>query len=255
MRSLVTAAVALAMFVASPLGAQDLEPRVVGRHETHFDPGDAPRAANVRLAASFLDGATIAPRRQLSFDERIGPRTRDRGFEDAETLLRGIPTPGIGGGICQVATTLFVAAFTAGLPVPTVRSHSRLPHYAQPGMDAVIAEDRADLVVGNPFSVPLTIRARADDGLLVIELVAAAEPLVVTWDAHVDETVPIQEREERDRHLSAGAREVLDEGAIGWTVIRTRVVRQGELIRRDRTRVRYHSFRRVVRVGTRPPPS
>ncbi len=248
-------ALALALLMPSASSAQDLQPRVVGRHETRFDTGDAPRAANVMLAASLLDGATIAPRRQLSFDERIGPRTRARGFEDAETLLGGVPTPGIGGGICQVATTLFVAAFTAGLPVPTVRSHSRLPHYASPGMDAVIAANQSDLVIGNPFPVPLTVRARARNGLLVIELVAAAEPLVVSWDAHVEETIPIRETEQRDHHVAAGTREVLDEGAIGWSVVRTRTVRQGEHVRRDRARLRYHPFRRIVRVGTRPPPS
>jgi vancomycin resistance protein YoaR len=252
-RLCLTGALALALVLPAAAGAQ--EPRVIGRHETAFDPSDAARATNVRLAASLLNGATIAPRRELSFDHRIGPRTRARGFEDAETLLGGVPTPGIGGGICQVATTLFVAAFTAGLPIPTVRSHSRLPHYAQPGMDAVIAEHQSDLVIGNPFSVPVTVRASAEDGTLVVEIVAAVEPLVVTWDAHVDETVPIRDREQRDRHLTAGAREVLDEGATGWTVTRTRTVRQGDRVRRDRTRVHYHSFRRIIRVGTRPPPS
>lgn len=246
-----TGALALVMF--APVVGEAQDPRVIGRHETRFDVTDVPRATNVRLAASLLDGATIAPRRELSFDRRIGPRTRARGFEDAETLLGGVPTPGIGGGICQVATTLFVAAFTGGLPVPTVRSHSRLPHYAQPGMDAVIAEHQSDLVIGNPFTVPITVHARADDGLLVVELVAATEPLIVTWDARVDETVPIREQEQRDRHFPAGTRAVLDEGAIGWTVVRTRTVRQGERVRRDRTRVRYHAFRRIVRVGTRPP--
>jgi vancomycin resistance protein YoaR len=252
-RLLAIGVLAFGLLVPALGRAQSTEPRVIGRHETHFDPTDTARATNVRLAASLLDGAVIAPRRELSFDRTIGPRTRERGFEDAETLLGGVPTPGIGGGICQVATTLFVAAFTAGLPVPEVRSHSRLPHYAEPGMDAVIAAHQSDLVIGNPFAVPLTIHARADDGLLVIELVAAAEPLVVTWEAHVDETVPIREREQRDRHFPAGTREVVDEGAIGWTVSRTRTVRQGAHVRRDRARVHYHSFRRIIRVGTRRP--
>ena len=75
MRLWLNGALALALMVPGVAHAQDPAPRVIGRHETRFDPADAPRAANVRLAATLLDGATIAPRRELSFDRRIGPRT------------------------------------------------------------------------------------------------------------------------------------------------------------------------------------
>jgi vancomycin resistance protein YoaR len=235
--------------------SRDLPPLpagIVGRHETRFSLEDEARATNVRLAVSRIDGATLAPHRSLSFDQRVGPRTVDRGFLDAETLLNGVPTPGIGGGICQVATTLFVAAFTAGVPVPRVRPHSRLPHYAAPGMDAAIAEGRHDLVIENPFHEPLVVHARTEGDRLVVELTTTDAPLDVEWEATVEETLPPRERVERDRHLPAGERRILDEGATGWTVLRTRTVHQGEHVRRERTHVRYQAYPRVVRVGPTP---
>lgn len=229
---------------------------MVGVHRTELDLAETARVTNVRLAASFLEGATIRPRHTLSFDDRVGPRTEARGFLDAETLLNGVPTPGIGGGICQVATTLFVAAWTAGLPVSEVHPHTRLPHYARPGMDAAIADGRYDLVVENPFDHTLTIHARVERDRLVVELATESSPLEVAWDAVIEETSAPRERVERDRHLPAGTRQVVDEGATGWSVLRTRVVRQGDHAHRDRNHVRYHMFPRVVRVGrTAPPPA
>lgn len=228
---------------------------LVGRHRTDLDLAETARVTNVRLAASFLDGATLRPRHTLSFDERVGPRTQARGFLDAETLLNGVPTPGIGGGVCQVATTLFVAAWTAGLPVSEVHPHTRLPHYARPGMDAAIADGRFDLVLENPFDRAVTIRARVERDHLVVELATEAIPLEVAWDATIEETSAPRERIERDRHLAPGTRQIIDEGATGWSVLRTRVVRQGDHAHRDRNHVRYHMFPRVVRVGRSAPSS
>ncbi len=228
---------------------------MVGRHRTELDLAETARVTNVRLAASFLEGATVRPHHTLSFDDRVGPRTQARGFLDAETLLYGVPTPGIGGGICQVATTLFVAAWTAGLRVSEVHPHTRLPHYARPGMDAAIADGRYDLVVENPFDHLLTIRARVDRNQLVVELATESAPLEVAWDATIEETSALRERIERDRHLAPGTRQVVDEGAVGWSVLRTRVVREGDHAHRDRNHVRYHMFPRVVRVGRTAPTS
>jgi vancomycin resistance protein YoaR len=222
---------------------------MVGRHATELDLSETARVTNVRLAARFLDGATIRPQHRLSFDERVGDRTEARGFLDAETLLYGVPTPGIGGGVCQVATTLFVAAWTAGLPVREVHPHTRLPHYARPGMDAAIADGRLDLVIESPFDHVLTVHARVERDQLIVTLTTSSAPLEVAWDAVIEETSQVRERTERDRRLAAGARQIVDEGATGWSVLRTRVVRQGDTAHRDRNHVRYHMFPRVVHVG------
>lgn len=222
---------------------------MVGYHQTDLDLAETARLTNVRLAASMLDGATIRPHRTLSFDDRIGPRTEARGFLDAETLLNGVPTPGIGGGICQVATTLFVAAWTAGLGVHEVHPHTRLPHYAHPGMDAAIADGRYDLVVESPFDQAVTIHARVERDQLIVSLTTDAAPLEVAWDAVIEETTEAREQVQRDRHLAPGTRQIVDEGSTGWSVLRTRVVRQGDHAHRDRNHVRYHMFPRVVRVS------
>lgn len=226
---------------------------MVGRHATELDLSETARVTNVRLAAGFLDGATIRPEHRMSFDQRVGDRTEARGFLDAETLLNGVPTPGIGGGICQVATTLFVASWTAGLPVREVHPHTRLPHYARPGMDAAIADGRLDLIIENPFNRTLTIHSRVERDQLIVTLTTEAPPLEVAWDAVIEETSAMRQRTERDRHLRPGVQQVIDEGATGWSVLRTRVVRQGDHAHRDRNHIRYHMFPRVVRVGRTAP--
>jgi len=224
---------------------------VVGRHETPFDPDDEARVANLRLAVEALDGTHIRPRRSLSFDEALGPRTEARGFRAAEEIVSGELRPGIGGGICQVATTLFVAAYRGGLTIADVHAHSRLPPYARPGMDAVIAEGQRDLVVVNAYSEPVVVHARLERDRVIIELETEAVPFEVTYDAEVEDEFPIRERIERTRNLAVGEREVIDHGEVGRVVYRTRTVRdaEGELVGRDRRHVRYHAMPRIIREG------
>ncbi len=224
---------------------------IVGRHETPFDPSDEARVANLRLAVEAIDGTSIRPRRSLSFDEALGPRTEARGYRAAEEIIAGELRPGIGGGICQVATTLFVAAYRGGLTISDVHSHSRLPPYARPGMDAVIAEGQRDLVVVNSYPEAVVVHARLEGDRVIVELETEATPYEVTYSAEVEDEFPIRERIERTRRLPSGEREVLDHGEIGRVVYRTRTVRDadGELVGRDRRHVRYHAMPRIIREG------
>lgn len=235
---------------AAPDGAE-ASASIVGRHETTFDPEDEARVANLRLAVDALDGTHIRPRRSLSFDHALGPRTEARGFRAAEEIVAGELRPGIGGGICQVATTLFVAAYRGGLTIADVHSHSRLPPYARPGMDAVIAEGQRDLVVVNAYPEPVVVHARLENDRVIVELETEAAPFEVTYEAEVQDEFPIRERIERTRHLAAGEREVIDHGEIGRVVYRTRTVRDadGDIVGRDRRHVRYHAMPRIIREG------
>lgn len=231
--------------------AETVSAGVVGRHETTFDPDDEARVANLRLAVEALDGTELRPRRSLSFDHALGPRTEARGFRAAEEIVGGELRPGIGGGICQVATTLFVASYRAGLTIDDVHAHSRLPSYARPGMDAVIAEGQRDLVVINSYPEPVMVHARLEHDRVIVELTTDAQPFEVTYSADIEDEFPIRERIERTRTLPPGEREVIDQGEIGRVVYRTRTVRDadGELVGRDRRHVRYHAMPRIIREG------
>ncbi|HYP90083.1 MAG TPA: VanW family protein, partial [Polyangiaceae bacterium] len=104
----------------------DVDPSIVlSEFETDFARRGGPRVRNIARAARYLDGTLLAPGEVWSFNRTVGPRTVERGFVDAPVIVADEVEPGVGGGVCQVATTLFAAGVLGGLDVVQRRSHSR----------------------------------------------------------------------------------------------------------------------------------
>jgi vancomycin resistance protein YoaR len=129
---------------------------------------DSDRARNVRLAASLLDDV-LEPGDEMSFNRNVGVRERWRGFVDAPTIFAGEVVPDVGGGVCQVSSTLYSAALLAGLEVVDRTPHSRASSYVPAGMDATVALPEGcdldgascastDLVLRNPWGFPVGVR-------------------------------------------------------------------------------------------------
>lgn len=226
----------------------------IGAYHTRYRArGDeGPRAINVRLAAELLDGAVIAPYGRLSFNDRVGPRTLDRGFRVAHVIERGELVDGIGGGVCQVASTLHAAAFVAGLPIVEARPHTRPLPYIPMGLDATVAYPVLDLVIGNPLGVPITVRAHAEGGSLDVELIARATPAEVRWERDVLERIDHDERIDLDPSLPLGTDVVVEDGGPGFELVRTRTIRDTHGERSERVHLRYPPTTRIVRRGGVP---
>lgn len=231
--------------------ARAREPVVVGSYVTRYRMrGDeGPRAVNVRVAAEALDGAVIPPGGRLSFNERVGPRTPGRGYQVAHVIYDGEMVDGIGGGVCQVASTLHAAAFLAGLPILAQVPHSRPSTYIPMGLDATVVYPDVDLVIGNPLPVPITVRARADGGRMQVELWARARPIEVEWRRELVARTHHDERVVEDPRVPPGERLVSQEGGPGFVIDRVRVIRDNGVERTERRTLRYPPTDRVVRVA------
>lgn len=210
------------------------------------------RAHNVERAAELLDGSILAPGAELSFNETVGARTRRNGFRRATVIENGELVDGMGGGVCQVASTLHAAALDAGLEVPNSRPHSRPSSYIALGLDATVSYPQLDLVVRNPFDYPVLVQARAEGGEMHVELVGQEVEVNVQVERQVLSRSRFSERVVLDPALPLGAREVSQNGIRGASVRLTRTfedVDSGEERTESRT-VRYPSTDQVVRVGT-----
>lgn len=130
-----------------------------------------PRAENVELAAARINGVTVQPGSSFSFSAAILPRTRANGYVEAPIFISGKHGMGIGGGVCQVSSTLYAAMVSAGLPATERHAHSLPVDYLPAGLDATIAGDYLDLKFTNTFSTPLLIQASAEGGSLTVTLV------------------------------------------------------------------------------------
>ena len=135
---------------------------VLAAYSTTFVPGD--RGRNIHIAASKLQDALVRSGSVLSFNDTVGARTKDAGYRDAGVIIEGRAEQDIGGGVCQVSSTLYNAILLAGL-TPTMRtSHFYPSAYCPPGLDATVADGLIDFQFRNdlPHNVLLKVGLTMD---------------------------------------------------------------------------------------------
>lgn len=195
---------------------------VLAGYETDFSNTGRGREANVRLAASRLNGVVLAPGEQLAFNEVVGPRTLERGFDWAPEIYDDEMVPGIGGGTCQVASTLHAAAVMGGLEIVRRRPHSRPSSYIPLGLDATVIDGEVDLILRNPYPVPLVLHAdEPRSGWLRIEFLGAELDGRIEYRFAVRERFPFYRRISTKRDLEAGTAERQQKGGYGYDVVST----------------------------------
>lgn len=143
-----------------PAGASADEefPVVLGAFSTTLAGSVPERTANLRRAAAALDGLILRPGDVLSFNRTVGPRTAALGYLDAPVILREVRQVQIGGGVCQVASTLFVAALQSGFGVVERWRHSSAVDYIPLGQDATISWGVKDLKLRNDLEQRVRVR-------------------------------------------------------------------------------------------------
>jgi vancomycin resistance protein YoaR len=163
MSSVLTPAVAVALVLAAlaldaPAGAVT-DQELVSKFTTRY-PCCQGRVTNIRRAAVLLDGRVLQPGQRFSMNAALGKRTRARGFVAAPMISGGATVASVGGGISQVATTLFNAAFFAGLKLVAHRPHSLYISRYPMGREATISWGGPELIFDNDWPAPVWIQLR-----------------------------------------------------------------------------------------------
>ena len=203
------------------LRAVDVE-RVLSSYETDFTHHAGPRAVNIATAARYLNGAVIAPGEVFSFNKTVGARTVQRGFTYAPVIVADELEPGVGGGVCQVATTLHAAAVFGGFEVLQRRSHSRPSGYAPLGLDATVVDGELDLKVRNPYAFALIVHAFLPTRTsLRIELLGRDPPAKVEHFFQVKEKHDFVRRVVVEPGLEPNESKRHQKGNLGYDVVST----------------------------------
>lgn len=143
--------------------------RLMSTFTTRFAPGE-PRVHNIELAARALDGRVVEPGATFSFNDAVGPRTRSRGYVPAPAIVGSRLADDVGGGICQVSTTLYNAVFLAGLDIRKARAHSLwMPEYPE-GREAAVFYPQLDLTWRNDTREPVRIQVASSATSLTVNL-------------------------------------------------------------------------------------
>ncbi len=201
----------------------DVDPSLVlSGYETDFSKRGGPRVTNIARAARYLDGKLIAAGGIFSFNQSVGPRTLERGFVEAPVIVADEMEKGIGGGVCQVATTVFAAAVLGGLEVVERRSHSRPSGYAPLGLDATVIDGKVDLRLRNPYAANLVVHAFLPSPTRIrIELLGASTPGKIEHSYAVSGAEDFVRRVEAHPELSPTAFERKQKGSQGYRVVST----------------------------------
>jgi vancomycin resistance protein YoaR len=197
---------------------------LVASFETYFSRhGDqGPRARNIEVAASHVNGLVIEPGASVSFNEVVGPRSEDNGFRRSFEILKGEMVEGTGGGTCQVASTLHAIAFFAGLDIVQRLPHSRPSAYIPPGLDATVVYPIVDLKLRNPYAFPVVVHAVVTANKLKMELLGADKPATVTFGRTVLSTTPFGRKVVEDAAVAKPKRK--QKGIDGMELYRSRVI-------------------------------
>jgi vancomycin resistance protein YoaR len=227
---------------------------LVGGYATFYG-GDANRIHNVQLVAQLLDRHLIAPGATFSFNQATGERTAEKGFREAPVIINGELQTGLGGGVCQVSTTTFNAAYEAGVDITSRTNHALYISHYPLGRDATVNYPDTDLRFVNDTEHWLLLRTFVGSSSLTVSLYGTPQhrrvesdvaPLVVTGGAPVKKV--------RDPRLLKG-KTVVEEGGVPSqaTHVRRRVYDDNGKLLHDNTW--YSSYRgeaRVIRIGTKP---
>ena len=147
----------------------------IGHYVTYFNSHNRERSHNITLAAAAINNKVVLPGETFSFNQTVGKRTKEKGYLPAPIIVRGELAEGVGGGICQVSSTLFNAADRSGLQILQRYSHSRRVPYVPPGRDATVSWYGPDFSFKNKYNQPILIQAKAQSGMLMILLFSSDE--------------------------------------------------------------------------------
>jgi vancomycin resistance protein YoaR len=235
---------------ARGLGITDL----VGEFTTPYSPGE-PRVTNIQRAAEVLDGFILGPGDTFSLNAVLGPRTIESGYVLAPQIEEGKLKDAVGGGVSQVATTLYNAAFMSGLSLVAHTPHefwiSRYPR----GREATVSWGGPELVFTNNWNAPLVMLVDAGDSSITVRFFSRSQKRRVEYGT--DEPTDFKDPRERkivDAELKPGEQRVLQEaGSAGFTIRYWRKVYKGDdLVSNETFTTRYKPEDQITEVGPKP---
>lgn len=144
--------------------------QAIGHYVTYFNSYNTSRTNNIKKSADAINNYVLFPGETFSFNTIVGQRTKERGYTPAPIIVRGELSEGIGGGICQVSSTLFNAVDRAGMKIIKRYSHSKRVPYVPPGRDATVSWYGPDFVFINNYKHPILIRSKVRGGSIAILL-------------------------------------------------------------------------------------
>lgn len=232
---------------------------VLGTFTTDFSTSGWARAKNLEVGAQKINGRVLMPGETLSGYECLQPFTKANGYESAASYENGQVVDSIGGGVCQIATTMYNMALEAELEITQRQNHSMIVTYVKPSMDAAIAGTYKDIKITNNYSTPIYVEAYTSGRKLTFTCYGQETRPANREVEYISETLgrtdPGAPIEKVNNSLAPGTRRKISSGHTGlrsrlWKVVKVDGVETERMLLNTDT---YNASKAIYEVGPAAP--
>lgn len=230
-------------------------PNKLAEFTTRYDASNKNRSINLGLASDKVNGTIVLPGETFSYNKIVGERTMAKGYKEAAVYSGGKVVQGIGGGICQLSSTLYNAVLYANLEITSRTNHRFLTSYVQEGRDATVSWGTIDFCFKNTRKYPIKIQSSVQNGIVRIGIYGIEEEneYEVEIQTIVLETIPYKINYIDDKTLDEGTEIIEQYGSNGAKSETYKILKQnGAIISKTLLSTdTYSSLERVIRRGTK----
>ncbi len=227
---------------------------LIGTYSSNYETSSANRKENIRLASEKINGRILNPGEVFSFNDVVGPRTEATGFKVAHVYSGNKVVDGVGGGICQVSSTLYNAVVFADLEIVYRTNHSIPVSYVPLGRDATVSYGTIDFKFKNNKETPVKLEVIADGNRLTVNVYGRKKyKKDISIETAVTGTIAYSTSTIKDDTMYEGERKIEEKGSNGTTTEAYKIIKEnGTVVSRELLcKSSYSSITQVERVGTK----
>lgn len=231
-------------------------PDKLATFSTRYDVSDKDRTTNLELACDKINGTVVLSGDTFSYNKVVGARTAGAGYKNAKIYEAGKVVDGIGGGICQISSTLYNAVLNANLEIVERKNHQFVTSYVEPGMDATVVYGLTDFKFKNTRQYPVRVVATAKNGIATVTIYGIKEDKEYTFKFDVKRvaTIPSTTEYIDDSTLPAGTEKVEQKGTNGLKTetYMTKLLNGKAISTTLVSKDTYNAMTKIIRRGTAP---
>ena len=191
---------------------------LISTFTTYYDSSNVSRENNLILSANKINNHEIKSGEEFSYNKVVGKRTIENGYDEAKAYIGGKISKDIGGGVCQISSTLYNAIILANLEVTERHNHFFKVSYLPVGQDATVSWNSSDFKFINNRNNPIKIEAIVGDGIVKINIYGtkSENEYEVKIESNIIETIKSQTIYENDYTLEKGIEKIVQNGEDGY---------------------------------------
>lgn len=230
-------------------------PDLLAEFSTNYNPGAKDRTTNLRLASNKINNTVVLPGETFSYNKVVGKRTTEAGYKEAPSYAGGKVVNDIGGGICQITSTLYNAVVLANLDIVSRSNHQFVPSYVKAGKDATVVYGAIDFKFKNTRKYPIKIKSTVSGGVARVQIYGMKEETEyeVKIETKITGSIPMKTVYEDDPTLEKGKEKVEQKGHNGTYSEAYKVVYlNGKVVSRTLlSKDKYNQMSTIIKRGTK----